>query len=327
MTTIAVILTLVTIVGILLSAWLSGAETGLYTINRVRLTVRSARGDRAAKQVQHLLGDSDRTLSVLLLGNNIANYMSTFGIAGLLAMAGMGEMEAVAVNALILIPLLFVFGEVLPKDLFRVHTDRWSYAGAAALMWLSRLLTIIPLAPIVAGFGRLVASSIGGDSDAPLEARERIARLLEEGAGAGVLSKSQTELIDRALAMRGLTVETEMVPWDRVQVLQEDLPPSRIGARLAERTYARLPVINTTGRVVGIIHALDVALTPATPLKDLLHTAWEIRPDTNVHDALHLLRRDHTPIAIVTEEDGGTPLGIVTIKDLVEPLVGDLRAW
>ncbi len=166
----ALIFGLMTLVGVSLSAMFSGLETGLYTINRVRLTVRAAHGDHAAVTLRRILARPTRMLATILVANNIANYLASFGLAKILDATGFSAAQTIMLNVAVLIPLLFVFGEVLPKDLFRTHTDRWSYACAGFLRVVSLVLTWSGLVPIVQQFGALAERLLRGDQQRELTA-------------------------------------------------------------------------------------------------------------------------------------------------------------
>jgi CBS domain containing-hemolysin-like protein len=314
-----------TLLGVLLSASFSGLETGLYTINRVRLTVRAGHGLRSAVRLRAILANPGRMLATILVGNNIANYMSSYGIAAVLDRLGYGPAEAVAINAAVLIPLLFVFGEILPKDLFRTHTDRWSYACSGFLVLVQRLLTWTGLVPLVQWFGSTVSRLLGGPSGAEVTARQRMSLLVKEGMGAGVLTEMQTTLVDRALALRDRTVISEMIPFRQVATVPVNAGGRQLEQRLRAVSYTRLPVVDGQQRVVGILSVIDALLEPQRSVAELMGPPVTVPASMPVREALHRLRQEGTPMALVTDRD--RPLGVVTIKDLVEPLTGELEVW
>ncbi len=314
------------LIGIVLSAVFSGLETGLYTINRVRLIVHASRNDRRAVRLQDEIDHPNRLLTTLLLGNNIANYAGTFGVAAILTRLDFTPVQVVVANAAILVPLLFVFGETLPKDLFRTHTDRWSYRWSGFLVVSRRLLTWIGLGPIVQGFGTIVVRVVGGNLALAPTARQRISQLIKEGIGVGVLRESQTALFDRALSIRDRTVADEMTPWTDVATISAEVQP-QVRLEQLKLNYTRLPVVDTSSQVCGVLSLLDALLEPNKPTGELMAEAMTLSPGTSVQAALGMMRSRHQPLAIVVESATERPLGLVTLKDLVEPITGDLAAW
>jgi putative hemolysin len=317
----------VALAGLLLSATYSGLETGLYTLNRVRLAVRADRGNRAARRLRAMLDAPSKMLATLLLGNNIANYAGSFGVAGLLTIYGFTPVQVIVINAAILIPLLFIGGETLPKDLFRTHTDHWSYTWAGFLTWTARVLTWTGLVPLVRGFGALVSRLIGGDASAAMTARQRVSQLIKEGVRTGALSEEQTSLADRALALRDVTVVGEMVPWPRVAAIGADATREQRRRFLRRHTHTRSPVVAERGQVVGVVSTLDMLLEPEKTPRDLMEPALFLHPNMAVRTAIQRLRAERCAMAVVVRANTRQSIGIVTLKDLVEPLTGELAAW
>ena len=315
------------IAGLVLSALYSGSETGLYTINRVRLDVRAAAGERRARWLQALRARPNRMLAVLLVGNNVANYLGSYGLAWLLEGAGLNAWEGIAVNAGLLIPLLFVFGEILPKDLFRTHTDRWTYAITGFLRVSAFVFRWTGLVPVIEALAQWALRRVGDEGGAAGTARERMSRLIKEGLGAGVLSEEQTTLADRALRLRSVTVADEMVRWARVVTLRADLPPAQRTAFLGRHAFSHLPVVDERGRILGVIAALDALLDPRQPTRALMEPPVLVPAHLPARDALQRMRRGQWALGIVVDAadtDGKRPRGLVTMLDLVEPLTGDL---
>lgn len=318
---------LLALAGIVVSALCSGLETGVYTINSVRLTVRSGRGEKRAKVLESELGRPGRMLTTLLLGTNIGNYFGSLGIAGALDMLSLGTVLAIAINSFILVPVIFIFAETLPKDLFRTHTDRWTYAFATSMRATRLFLTVIGIVPLVAGIAHLLQSVLGGPRDDDGNARQRMVDLLREGVGAGLISSGQGDLASRAMLLRTCTVQTEMVPWRRVGTLPLAADQAAREAIMRSRSISRWPVVERTGRVAGILHALDAAVRPDQPTRKLLRPAITLDPRTPALEALRSMREARAQLAIVQRPGSSRPLGVVGLKDLVEPLTGELSVW
>lgn len=313
------------LVAVVMSAIFSGLETGCYTINRIGLAVRVGRGERRARILDAELSRPDRVLATLLIGNNIAHYLSGLGIAAILEVAGFGPLASVAINLAVLLPITFVAAETLPKDLFRTYTDVWTYHFAVYLRGWRLLLTAVPLVPTVAFIADRVKRWIGGNEQAALvEPRQRIAKLIQEGVHAGVLSEEQTTLADRALRLRGLTVSGEMTPWPRVTTLLIDAPLGLRAATLAKSGASRLPVVDRTGKVVGVLTALDAILDPTASTAVLMKPATVFTPTEPAMAALRVMRSVRARLAVVIDPGTTQPLGVVAIKDLIEPVTGNL---
>jgi|TARA_B100000959_G_C14924793_1_gene601071 CBS domain containing-hemolysin-like protein len=316
----------ITCTGLILSALYSGLETGLYTINRIRLDVRSSSGLVSAKRILSLVDNPTRMLAVLLVCNNAANYLASYGAAMFLDSTTLSPWISILVNAGVMIPLLFIFGEVLPKDLFRTHTDSWTYACSVPLSWSDRILRWTGIVPVLSKIGQVTHSVLGSESPIEPTPRRRFGLLFKEGLGDGVLSDEQITLADRILAMRSLTVNSEMIPWTRVVCIGKDMPLGRRTTALSKTSHTRIPVVNSDGMVEGILPVLSALLEPNNPTEELIIEPLYVTPKTKVQDALHQLRKSGKVMAIVSL-DGEKPLGIVTLKDLVEPIVGELAAW
>ncbi len=304
----------------------SGLETGVYTLNRVRLTVRAGRGDPSAVRLRRELGHQDRTLSTLLIGTNAASYLASYALARMLRGMALDDWTLVAVEAIVFTPLLFVFAETLPKDLFRTHADNWMYPLSRLLVAGKWTFRVCGLLPIVQHVAALVARMVGADSPAAVSARQRISHLIKEGVGTGVLSESQTTLVDLALAMRSRTIENEMIPWNRVATVHRDAERPQRETLIRRRNDTRMPVVDDLGCVVGVLSSLDALLAPAKSTSELMIEPLTFEGSTPVREALRTLRRARRKMAVVVSGDG-RPRGLVTLKDLVEPITGELLAW
>ncbi len=305
----------------------AGLETGIYTLNRVRLAVRAARGHAAAVRLRREVEHPNRTLSVLLVGTNAASYAASFCLAEIFHSVGLSDWTLVLLEAVVLAPLLFVFAEILPKDLFRTHTDHWTYALSPVLVGTRWALTACGLLPLVGAAGAVAGRLLGTEPQGAVPARQAISRLIKEGVDLGVLSESQTTLADRALALRERTVGTEMVPWHGVATVPAGADRAEREAVLARQRFSRLPVVDSGGRVAGVLSALDAMLQPGRTTQELAKPALSFTAGIPLREAIATMRRKRQPIAIIVDQPGGPPRGLVTFKDLVEPITGELGAW
>lgn len=316
------------IVGVGGSALCSGLEIGFYSINRVRLQIRAAdsKDTRAALLAVEAM-HPDATLATLLVANNLFNYLGTLGLTGLVAGLGFSEPKVIVITALVFTPVIVILGESLPKELFRVHADRWMYPLAPVLRASRLFLTAVGVLPSVLWFSRAAARLTGARPGSGLHrsGRQRMVSLLRESAGIGLLSSSQATLVDRAMAFGARRVGDEFVPWSTVACISAEWDRSRLIRFLKTHKHTRFPVVDRRRRVVGVLRNLDVHLYPDRSLADLALDPIVIGPAESLEHALLELRSGGTGLAIVGSLE--RPDGIVTTKDLVEPITGELAAW
>ncbi|MFG0275505.1 MAG: CNNM domain-containing protein [Phycisphaerales bacterium] len=315
----------VALLGVALSSLFSGMETGVYCVNRLRLRVRAERGEPGARLLQREIDRQQRVLATLLIGNNIANYTGSLGVAAVMSAFELAEWQAILLNACALTPLLFVFGETLPKELFRAEADRLTPRLAPALLVVRLLATISLALPLVQAFAAIVQRLGGASSSGFRSERERVASLLHEGARFGLLSESQTTIAERVLAMQGLRVRDEMTPWAKATTVGVDWTRAQVESRFARRGHSYAPVVDNAGRVLGVLDASEVWRRPGAGVRDLMRPPLLLEAESPLPLAIVTLREADAELAVVT--DGARPVGVATMKDLIEPVTGELHAF
>lgn len=315
------------VIGSMLAAVCAGAEMGAYAINRVRLSLRAAAGRPRAIALRREVEQGPRLLATLLIGYNVFSYLAALGMTSLLQGAGFGELGIVLLNIAIIGPVLFVTVDIMPKEVFRAEADRLMLAMGGPIRALRLLLTITLVLPLVQAVARAIAAMIPGEGEEAVveSARQRIAVMLKEGATHGALSASQASMVDRAFGLREARVRDEMVPWAQVQTVGQGWDAARLRAFLRTRTISRYPVVDARGAVVGLVEHLDASLNPDAPVARLVRPVATLDEGLNVREALLKLREHGARLAVVLRQN--KPVGVVTGKDLCEPLTGELRAW
>ncbi|MEX0886980.1 MAG: CNNM domain-containing protein [Phycisphaeraceae bacterium] len=316
--------------GFAASALYSGMETGAYSLNRVRLQIQHHQRDASARTLHRLLADPVRLLTALLIGNNLANYLSTAGLTVIMGHAGLSPWQAIIVNTLIITPILFVFGETLPKDLFAAYADRLMYRLAPVLHASDRLFTWTGLAPLIGGVTRPLMRGLGQGSRATaFHPRRQVEHLMREGVGYGLLSDDQSAIVERVLSLADRRVRDEMTPWHDVITVSVDDDPATLW-QLADRTSrSRFPVLDARGRVAGELSLLDALMhekEQCPPIAELMQPPIMIPASMPLRRGLAQLQQGKVALAIVTDARN-RPVGIVTIKDLVEAITGELTTW
>lgn len=309
--------------GLLGSAMCSGMETGLYSFSRARVALWARQGRPWARVLDGEGRHADRAVATLLIANNVFNYIGVLGMTALLSTLNLSEWQLIVLNAVVVTPVLLVLAEATPKELFRRNADALMLRLAPLLTGMRLLLTVVPVLPLVITLARLAGRLTGLPPEPEPGMRQMLAEMLKQDDG--TVSVQQAELIDRALAFRRATVGAEMTPWNQVRRVELSWPRDRVREFTAQHTPRRYPVIDERGRVVGILDSLDLFLQPDAPVVRVMRTPVRVSPRMPVRDALTLLREKDARMLIV--EQHARPVGIVTPKDLVEPLVGELLAW
>ncbi|MGE3181400.1 MAG: CNNM domain-containing protein [Phycisphaerae bacterium] len=329
MTILLLILGLV--LGIALSAISSGAETGIYTVNPVRVTVAAESNVPGAKRLERLIRRRDDLVTAALVGTNVADYIITVCLTLLLLQLAVPANRAELYATAILTPTILVFGGVLPKDFFRRNAESLMYRAVVPLQFVVALLGATGVLGLLRLVTRWLSRLIGGVTvreTGSVLTRARTEQLLREGVASGGLSEYQRDLIDRIMRISRTSVQDVMVPLERMLSIPVDLPRDdllRI-ARMAH--FSRIPVYEKhPARVIGTIDVMDVLMHEgSSSVAAYVKPVERLRTDSTVTAALLKMQKRRQKIALV-ERSRGRCVGLLTIKDLVEEIVGDLEAW
>ena len=322
-------------VSLMAGAIFSGAEIGVYSLSKVRLRLRTAKKEPSALVLEEWLKKPTYPIEGLLILQNIAGFGFSAAVTGILSVYGFQEGMQAIISIALVTPMILLFADIVPKDLFHTHTDRWTYRLVPLLKVCFRIITVIPLLPVVNLLSHLSMKLVGSRKaeSAVVGPRSEIVSLFQESTATGVLSNTQQDLVQRALRLARISVREVMIPWNRVVGVPATI--SRDGFRALVRRYnvSRLPVLGrSTTEVLGIIDVLDALTMQATSHAGSWKLTDHVRPVTtligeqSVRSAITLMQRARQTAAIVVDRQGRA-IGLVTMKDLIEELVGDLENW
>jgi len=314
------------VAAICLAAFHSGNETGFYCVNRLRLRLRAEIGERSARALQRLVSHPQLLISTVLVGTNVGIYVATVLATDKLRELGLG-MRADLWSSVILPPIFLVCADMTPKSLFQHHADClmyrtvWPLRGSEVLFTpFSFFLRFFSRLPQFLLRHRIVPRTAAVTSDA-------FRFYLSEGAAHGALSTFQRTMAENILRLKSVRVESVMTPLGQTVMIREGASSEELERLLRAHRYSRLPVWRERRQnIVGAINVLDVACAERPGVGDLVRPALNVSAGASVADALSLMRGAKQQFAAVTGEDGRA-VGIVTAKDLVEEIVGELDAW
>lgn len=317
---------LVLVVGLVGTAIFSGAETAFYRASKVRVDMEARAGSRTARLVGFLLARETALVIVLVLGLNLCLEFMTRDVEVLLVAAGVPHSGIEIYLTLILTPIVFFFGELLPKELARRKPHAFLRIAAPVVVSMRFLLWPIERALFLV---TATVSRLFGLEERLFQAgqgRDAVLDFLREGQKSGAIPHSAEQMARNVLNLRSIQVERCMVPWKDVTRLDARDADADLYAVVSHSRHTRLIVVGADGSVAGYVHQLDVlGGGPGEPVLDHLRDVRALDPGTAVDKALSRLRASGQRLAIVG--DPAHPLGIVTLKDLLEEISGDLAGW
>ena len=311
---------------LLLSAFFSGSETALMTLNRYRLRHLADAGHPGARLAQRLLDQPDRLIGLILLGNNFVNILAS-SLATIIAIRLGGE-GAIPIAAGLLTLVVLIFSEVAPKTLAALHPERIAFPASWVYTPLLRLL--FPMVWLVNLMANTVLRLLGvtpDDADGTALSREELRTVVNE-AGAMIPKRHQKMLIN-ILDLEKVTVDDIMVPRSELDGIDLDNPMDVILEQLEQIPYTRaLLYRGSIDKVAGFIHArrvmqaqLNEELT-RDKLEALIRTPYYIPKGTPLNRQLINFQRNRRRTALVVDEYGDVQ-GLVTMADLLEEIVGE----
>ena len=302
----------------------SGTETAMVSVDRARIKALAEQGSKSAALVEAILQTPEKFFSTTLLGTNIAVVLSN-AIATLLIIEYLGE-QYQYITILIMTPLILIFGEIVPKTVYRYHAEQMT----THLIYPLKAISVIfyPLVVILTSLTRLLMRLFGMGSAQfrPHATREDLENYLDMWNIRGYLRTAERKIIERIFDFSEIDVEDIMIPLVNIKTLEaQDSIDNAIG--LARKTgYSRIPVYEgEVYNIIGIVHAFDLltANEKTQTLKDLMRPAPYVPSSAPIDELLKQLRTEGKSIAVVVDEYGGA-VGIVTIEDILEEVVGEI---
>ena len=314
---------------LIVEAFFSGSETAIISASKTRLKALADRGDARARLASQMLQKPERLLGTTLVGTNIAvtagPSLASLVIAFLLMRIFTVErpdLEA-AVTTAIMTPFILIFGEIIPKSICRAKANPIALTISPALKWASVVLypVVAVITKISNSIALLLSKRIRQSGSTVVEELRLLARLSEKE---GLLRPQQRKMIHSVFDLERQAVGSVMVPLIDVVSVRKDVALEKLYDMATETGFSRFPVyVDRIDNIVGIMNVLDALYSiDDTPI---IHEDVIYLPESkHVITSLQELQRSHHPLAIVVDEYGGM-VGIVTVEDLVEEIVGEIR--
>ena len=321
--------TIVVIVALLaVSAFFSGAETGLTAASRPRMHALARKGLRRARLVNELRQRKEQLLTAVLIGNNLVNILASALATGAL-IALFGE-AGIAYAALAMTALVVVFGEVLPKTFAINNADRVALAMAPMLRWVMAVLSpVVRATQAIVGLMLRLLGAHGIKAGSKVS-EEELRGAIELHTGAGV--RDERNMLRSILDLADVEVGTIMVHRRQVLAIDMEQRSAAVVEQALSSRYTRIPLWRgQPDNIVGVLHAKAVLQAlranggnfDAIRIGEIAMPPWFIPESTTLLDQLEAFRRRREHFAMVVDEYGAF-LGIVTLEDILEEIVGDI---
>ena len=309
---------------LVLSAVFSGSETALVSISMARVESLAKEGRHGAKALHTLKSDPSQMLITILIGNNLVNIAAA-SMATVLATRWFGHMgPGLAVGVLTI--LILIFGEITPKSLATRYSERISLFIAPFMLGLRRIMY-----PLVWLFGRFTTwvHHLSGMEKDPIVTQSELIRMAGHGVAEGTIERDERELIERVFAFNDLTVHDVMTPRNLVFSMEGTKTVSEAIPEVMKQSYSRIPIyLKHPDEIRNVLHMRDLLEAASKGeddllLKDIAHEAVFVLEFQSISELFATLRRKKRHMAVVVDEYG-TILGIATLEDLMEELVGEI---
>ncbi|MBQ8171162.1 MAG: HlyC/CorC family transporter [Oscillospiraceae bacterium] len=320
------------IILIALSAFFSASETALSSANRIRLRSMADNGSKGAERALRVMKKYDKTITTILIGNNIVNIACS-SIATLLTInlmnnlsKGSGDTYGSLVSTIATTVIVLIFGEVLPKSIAKDNAETFSIAVSGPISFLMFIFT--PFSALFILMKKGVAKLLK-TKDSVSFTEEELKAIIEESEDEGVLETQESNLVRSALEFDEITVDEIITP--RVNIVAVEISDSvdEVREKFLSEEYSRMPVYEKTlDNIIGVITEKDFFKAcekdgEGFTIRSILQETIYLPHMLKISEVLRTMQKQKCHISVVLDQHGGT-LGIVTMEDILEELVGEI---
>ena len=315
---------IIVIVLLLCAAFFAVTETAIASVSRVKIKTAADRGDARAKKVMYVLTNFDRAITTILICTNIVHIAAASIVT--VTVTRIWGLSAVTLSTIITTVVVFFAGEMLPKSIAKKYSERLSMAVAGPLCFFMTILR--PLSALLSAIGNFASRFVKADPEISVT-EDELYDIIEDMTEEGSLDSEQGELISSALQFGSVTVESIVTSRVDLAAVNVDDSPEEILAYIRSSTHSRLPVYEgSIDNIIGILQIRKYIKAyihngSQVDLRALLDEAYFVHQSTNIDELLPVMSRRKLNMAVVTDNYGGT-LGVVTVEDILEELVGEI---
>ena len=308
---------------VVMSAYFSATETAFSSLNRIRVKNMAEKGNKKAKLVINMSENFDTMLSTILIGNNVVNILST-SLATVLFVKWLGESKGPSVCTVVTTVVVLIFGEVTPKSIAKEMPEKFAMFSAPLLKALMVVLT--PFNYLFGLWKKLLSLVIKTDDNHSIT-EEELLTIVEEAHQEGGINEQESSLIRSAIEFNELEAADVLTPRIDITAVSKNASKEEIAAIFAETAYSRIPIYEETiDHIVGIIYQKDFhnyVYNTDKEVSSIIRPALFVTKSKKIGALLKELQQKKLHIAVVLDEYGGT-VGIVTLEDILEELVGEI---
>jgi CBS domain containing-hemolysin-like protein len=322
---------------IIIAGLFSGSETGMYRLSRLRLRLGIEKKKLSFVILGRCLNDSNGLLLSMLIGTNLAYYLVTSIVTNIFLNKVETEHAAELFATLLAAPTLFVFSELIPKNIFFYRSDvlmpylsPFLYTSYKALSFCG----IIPLLEFISSLlMRLSGMASSSKTVITSTQRHQVQAILQDTHEEGIFSSVQTEIINRLVSISHIPIRSVMIAINNVQTVDINSDNAALLNKLKKYAFSRLPVTEgQSGNIIGFVNIYDTlcSLEQFTNLHNFIKPILKLNANTTVTDAINIMQKENQKIVLVMKIGRAgqeRPIGIVTMKDLAEELLGELAEW
>ena len=311
---------------VMCSAFFSSTETAYSSVSKIRLKNYADNGNKKAKRAYEIAENYDKALATLLVGNNIVNIAAS-ALATLLFVSFLGDANGTLASTVVLTIVVLIFGEVLPKNIAIENSEKMCMNSSTMLYILMVLLT--PVTFVLLKLNTVAKNIASGDNEKePTVTEDELKYIVESIEEQGVLEEQESDLVQSALEFDEKTAYDILTPRVDMTAIDIEDEPQKIKEIILTERYSRIPVYkNNVDNIIGVLHTrdyLEKLLKEEYPdITKLIQSVYFIYKSKKLSSLLADFKHNHLHMAIVTDDYGGT-MGIVTMEDLLEQLVGDI---